>query len=109
MYESAEDPEILNWWALTPAERFRQSAMLWPTFVALGGSLEPEPDPQSPFHPVRLPRASAVDGGQACILYGAADYRPLEPEAWRNTSPTPGRPSAGMNSIMGSHDASGTA
>ena len=49
-YTPREDPEVLEWWALTPAERFRESAKLWAAFLALGGSLEPEPDSQSPFY-----------------------------------------------------------
>jgi len=49
-YESQEDPEILEWWSLTPAQRFEESQKLWATFLALGGSLDPEPDWQSPFY-----------------------------------------------------------
>ncbi|HEY3739824.1 MAG TPA: hypothetical protein VGL53_08265 [Bryobacteraceae bacterium] len=38
-----------EWYRLTPAERFLESMKLWETYLALGGSLEPEPDTQSPF------------------------------------------------------------
>ena len=41
--------EWAEWYALTPQERFRESMKLWDTYLALGGSLEPEPDTQSPF------------------------------------------------------------
>jgi len=41
--------EWAEWYALSPAERFLESAKLWETYLALGGSLEPEPDTQSPF------------------------------------------------------------
>jgi hypothetical protein len=34
---------------MTPEERFSESMKLWDTYLALGGSLEPEPDTQSPF------------------------------------------------------------
>ena len=49
-YEPQEDPETLEWWSLTPAQRFVESQKLWATFLALGGSLDPEPDWQSPFY-----------------------------------------------------------
>jgi hypothetical protein len=35
--------------ALSPSERFLESARLWETYLTLGGYLEPEPDTQSPF------------------------------------------------------------
>lgn len=47
------DPNIsaewLDWYHLSPAERWQHSTRLWETFLALGGSLEPEPDTESPF------------------------------------------------------------
>ena len=53
-----DDPQIeeivgqewLDWYRLSPAVRWRIShEQMWPTFLALGGSLEPEVDTQSPF------------------------------------------------------------
>ena len=41
--------EWAAWYALSPQERFLESMKLWDTYLALGGSLEPEPDTQSPF------------------------------------------------------------
>ena len=41
--------EWAEWYRLTPQERFQESMKLWDTFLALGGSLEPEADTQSPF------------------------------------------------------------
>ena len=41
--------EWAEWYRLSPAERFAESMKLWDTYLALGGSLEPEPDTQSPF------------------------------------------------------------
>lgn len=41
--------EWAEWYRLSPEERFRESMKLWETYVAMGGSLEPEPDTQSPF------------------------------------------------------------
>jgi hypothetical protein len=49
-YQLPEDPEVLEWWSLTPAQRFVESQKLWATFLALGGSLDPEFDWQSPFY-----------------------------------------------------------
>jgi hypothetical protein len=48
----AEDivgPEWAEWYRLTPQQRFAESAKLWQIYLALGGSLDPEPDTQSPF------------------------------------------------------------
>ncbi len=45
------DPEVLDWYRLSAEERWRESSRLWDTYLALGGSLDPEPDSQSPFSP----------------------------------------------------------
>ena len=42
-----QDGEWLN---LTPEQRFEESGKLWELYLAMGGSLDPEPDPQSPFY-----------------------------------------------------------
>ena len=44
------EPEWLDWYRLTPGERWRETLKLWDAFLLLGGSLEPEPDSQSPFY-----------------------------------------------------------
>ena len=54
--------EWAAWYALSPAERFLESAKLWETYLALGGSLEPEPDTQSPFFDPEEWRESTRDG-----------------------------------------------
>jgi hypothetical protein len=41
--------EWAEWYRLTPAQRWQESEKLWQTYLALGGSLDPEPDTQSPF------------------------------------------------------------
>ena len=41
--------EWLDWYSLSPSQRWEQSGRLWETYLALGGNLEPEPDTQSPF------------------------------------------------------------
>jgi hypothetical protein len=33
-------PEWMAWYALSPAQRWEESARLWPSFAALGGSLD---------------------------------------------------------------------
>lgn len=49
------DPEELfgaewaEWYRLTPLERWEESQRMWATYLALGGTLDPEPDTQSPF------------------------------------------------------------
>jgi hypothetical protein len=54
--------EWAAWYALSPAERFLESMKLWDTYLALGGSLEPEPDTQSPFFDAEEWRANVTDG-----------------------------------------------
>lgn len=54
--------EWAEWYGLTPAERWRESGKLWASFLALGGSLDPEPDTQSPFFDTRAQRAIAAHG-----------------------------------------------
>jgi hypothetical protein len=48
--QSVMEDETLEWYKMTPAERFKESQNLWDLFVILGGSYDPEPDTQSPFH-----------------------------------------------------------
>lgn len=55
--------EQLEWYRMTPQERWAVSQRLWSTFVALGGELEPDPDRQSPFHAPRARGAEPADGG----------------------------------------------
>ena len=38
---------------LTPAERWRETGRLWSFYITVGGSLDPEPDSESPFDTVR--------------------------------------------------------
>ncbi len=41
--------EWMEWYFMTPEQRFLESEVLWDRFIEIGGSLEPEPDTQSPF------------------------------------------------------------
>ncbi len=36
-------------WAEWPQQRWAESMKLWQAYLSLGGSLDPDPDPQSPF------------------------------------------------------------
>ena len=54
--------EWVEWFRLTPQERWRETQKLWAIFLALGGSLDPEPDTQSPFHDALTPGAGAAHG-----------------------------------------------
>jgi hypothetical protein len=60
--EAIVGAEWAEWYGLTPAERFLESMKLWETYLALGGSLEPEPDTQSPFFDPEEWRENAADG-----------------------------------------------
>ena len=54
--------EWAEWYRLTPVQRWLESEKLWQTYLALGGSLDPEPDTQSPFFDARAPRSRPADG-----------------------------------------------
>jgi hypothetical protein len=49
-----EDDELLEWYDLTPQERFIESQKLWEVFLLYGGSCDPEPDTQSPFYTLQF-------------------------------------------------------
>ncbi len=38
-----------EWALMTPAERHIESGKLWAVYLSLRGSLDPQPDSQSPF------------------------------------------------------------
>ena len=54
--------EWAEWYRLTPVQRWLESEKLWQTYLALGGSLDPEPDTQSPFYDGSAPGPRPVDG-----------------------------------------------
>ena len=54
--------EWAEWYRLTPLERWRESEKLWQAYISLGGSLDPEPDTQSPFFDASATSARAADG-----------------------------------------------
>ena len=48
-YEDLPD-EWKEWLDFTPLERFRRGEELFAPYLAMGGSLDPAPDPTSPFY-----------------------------------------------------------
>jgi hypothetical protein len=60
--EELVESEWAEWYRLTPVQRWLDSEELWQTYLALGGSLDPEPDTQSPFFDARTPRARLTHG-----------------------------------------------
>jgi len=61
-YEQLPD-EWKEWLDLTPLERFRQSEQLFAQYLAMGGSLDPDPDPTSPFDDPQASGAGLAYGG----------------------------------------------
>lgn len=60
--EDLVGPEWAEWYHMTAQERWAASARLWADYLALGGSLDPEPDPDSPFFDPQAPSAGPADG-----------------------------------------------
>lgn len=54
--------EWVEWFYLTPAERFAETGKLWQIFLTLGGNLDPEPDTQSPFYDPEAPVPRPFNG-----------------------------------------------
>ncbi|MCL4509613.1 MAG: hypothetical protein M1470_00855 [Bacteroidetes bacterium] len=56
------EDEWLEWYHLTPAERWQESEKLWQFYLSSGGDLNSEPDSQSPFDTLYTQREITVDG-----------------------------------------------
>ena len=67
-YEQLPD-EWKDWLALSPIKRFRESEKIFANYLAMGGSLDPGPDPTSPFY--------APDEWRPGIAHGRAGLRLL--------------------------------
>lgn len=65
----AHEDSWLEWYRLSPLERWHESMKMWQFYLQVGGTLDPEPDPQSPFDAF-LPRGKAS-------AYGGASLRVL--------------------------------
>ena len=57
------EDEWLEWYRLTPAERWDESGRLWQFYISSGGSLETESDSQSPFDTFFVQREISTNGG----------------------------------------------
>jgi hypothetical protein len=57
-----EGDEWREWYRLTPQERWQETLKLWEHYLSVGGSLEPEPDTQSPFYFGDPPGPAPADG-----------------------------------------------
>lgn len=56
-------PEEWQEWAkLTPIERFRESEKIFAQYLAMGGTLDPDPDPTSPFYLSEAPSPGPAYG-----------------------------------------------
>ena len=56
----------LEWYRLTPQDRWEETKKIWQFYLRVGGSLDPEPDCQSPFDSF-LPRSSAPAYGGTSV------------------------------------------
>lgn len=63
MAEDLVGEEWAEWYRLSPADRWLESEKLWQAYVMLGGSLDPEPDTQSPFFDPGAPSSGPAHGG----------------------------------------------
>ena len=57
------EPEWVDWYLMTPEKRWNESAKLWQQYLAIGGSLDPEPDTQSPFYDEKTSCQMSSNGG----------------------------------------------
>ncbi len=61
--EDVCDGEWAEWYRMEPEQRWAETEKLWAAYVALGGSLDPEPDTQSPFFDAEEWREVFAHGG----------------------------------------------
>ena len=54
----------IEWYRLTPQQRWDESMKNWQFYLQVGGSLDPEPDSQCPFDTV-MPRGQVPAYGRA--------------------------------------------
>ena len=85
--ESLIEPEWLAWYRLTPAQRMSESEKLWQHYLEIGGSLDPEPDAESPFFDPADPGTPEPEGWQAFLDNWRRESLPL----WRMMCESVGR------------------
>ncbi len=54
--------EWAEWYLMTPQQRWLATLELWRTYLIVGGSLDPEPNTQSPFFDANQPSSISADG-----------------------------------------------
>ena len=54
--------EWAAWYRLSPLERWRESEKLWTVYFRLGGTLDTQPDTQSPFFNSGAPGSRPANG-----------------------------------------------
>lgn len=74
--EGCVDEEVLEWYRMSPRERWAESMRLWDTYMLLGGSLDLEPDSQSPFYDAHARRERQSDPTRG--LYDAVESDPKQ-------------------------------
>ncbi len=61
--EDIVSDEWAEWYRMEPLERWHASRELWEHYLRIGGSLDPEPDAESPFYDGSPPGPCPADGG----------------------------------------------
>ena len=59
--EDIVEGECADWYRLAPLERWRESQKLWVAYLQMRGSLDPEPDTESPFHNIYFGKGGAFE------------------------------------------------
>ena len=62
-FNDLTDEQWLEWYRMTPQQRWEESCRLWEFYLSVGGSLDAEPDSQSPFDADREPSLPPAYGG----------------------------------------------
>lgn len=93
--------EWQEWFRLTPLERWQESMKLWAQYLAQGGSLDPEPDSQSPFDFPELRGPRPVDGRSGLRILRRGEVSPGPPRCPPSRQPPknaggPGAETAGV-------------
>ena len=82
MYEQMSE-EWQEWLDLTPLERFRRSEEIFGQYLAMGGTLDPDPIRRVLSTIQKNGVQALLMGGQVCVFYGAAQFS-KDVDRWRN-------------------------
>jgi hypothetical protein len=72
-FNTLTDEQWEDWYRPTPQQRWAESEKLWELYLSLGGSLDAEPDPQSPFD------ADIPHGESTCLWAARRAYYTARP------------------------------